>query len=116
MNENIEKRNYDILWDQIELSPSVQIKDGIIRKIIKLDKIQTQKRENICFINDCVELKGKWDNSPVFGSLLSLKLTNISKQSISLCRLVFPTENGLDDLLKEFDYKDISFLRNGYQS
>ncbi|HPO49955.1 MAG TPA: alpha-galactosidase, partial [Spirochaetota bacterium] len=100
----------------IELSPSIQIKVGISRKLIKLNKIPTQKRENVCFINDIVELKGKWDNSPVFGSLLSLKLKNISKHSIKLCRLVFPTENGLDDFLKDFNYKDVAFLRNGYQS
>lgn len=116
INDDNYKKNYDIQWDQIPLSPSIQIKDGILKKLIKLDKISTHKRENLCFINDYVELNGKWDNSPEFGSLLSLKLTNIYKHSIRLCRLVFPTENGLDDLLKEFSYKDISFLRNGYQS
>ena len=111
-----EKRNYDILWDRIELSPSIQLKDGIRKKVFPLKREKTDKREQLDFKNDFVELKGKWDNSPGFGSLLSLKLTNISKKTIRLTRLVFPAENGLDDFLKDFSYFHISFLRNGYQS
>ncbi len=63
-----------------------------------------------------MRLHGTWDNSPEFGSLLSLELTNTSEESIRLARLIFPTENGLDSFLSGFRPDDISFLRNGYQS
>jgi alpha-galactosidase len=112
----VEKRNYPILWDQIGIQPSIQLKYGIRRKLFPLYKILTEKRGELAFGNDFVKLTGKWDNSPEFASLLSLKLTNISKKSIRLTRLVFPTENGLDAFLNGFNPGDISFLRNGYQS
>ncbi len=113
---NNEKLNFDIIWDLLDINPSIQLKFGIKRKIFPLMKKFTGSRSNLLFTNDYVELKGKWDNSPGFGSLLSLKLTNISDSSIRITRLVFPTENGLDNFLKDFDSSNISFLRNGYQS
>ncbi len=114
--KNKETRNYKILWDQIGIRPSIQLKFGIRRKIFPLTNQFTKNRSNIYYVNNYVELKGKWDNSPGFGSLLSLKLKNISDSSIRLTRLVFPAENGLDKFLKGFDPGNISFLRNGYQS
>ncbi|HOJ64731.1 MAG TPA: alpha-galactosidase [Spirochaetota bacterium] len=113
---NGEKINFDIIWDSLDINPSVQLKFGIKRKIFPLKKIETNSRSNLLFKNEYIELKGKWDNSPSFGSLLSLKITNISDSSIRITRLVFPTENGLDNFLKDFDSMNISFLRNGYQS
>lgn len=116
MNNNNERTNFDIIWDSLDINPSVQLKFGIKRKIFPLIEKETKSRSNLLFTNEYIELKGKWDNSPNFGSLLSLKLTNISDSTIRITRLVFPTENGLDSFLKDFDSKHISFLRNGYQS
>lgn len=110
------RRNYDILWDQIEIQPSIQLKTGIIKRTFPLTKQFTGKRDKIYYVNKFIELEGKWDNSPKFGSLLSLKLKNIHSQSIRLARLIFPMENGLDYFIKSFNPADISFLRNGYQS
>ncbi len=114
--KNKEIRNYKILWDQIGINPSIQLKTGIKRKRFPLTKQFTKNRSNIYYVNNYVELKGKWDNSPGFGSLLNLKLKNISDSSIRITRLVFPAENGLDKFLKGFESNNISFLRNGYQS
>jgi alpha-galactosidase len=111
-----ERRNYPILWDEIEINPSVQLKFGIKRKVIPLQRTASGPRGSFRYINEYIELNGRWDNSPVFGSLLCLRLTNISTSSIRITRLVFPTENGLDDYIKDFDPDSISFLRNGYQS
>lgn len=116
MVEPSDKRKYDVLWDQLEISPSVQLKFGIKRKVFPLTKKFSSDRSKLTYVNQYVELTGKWDNSPAFGSRLSLKIKNTSKELIKICRLVFPTENGLDDFLSTFKYKDISFFRNGYQS
>src|SRR4030042_3273064 len=116
IKKNKDIKNYKILWDQIGINPSIQLKFGIRRKIFPLSNQFTKNRSNIYYVNNYVELKGKWDNTPDFGSLLSLKLKNISDSSIRLTRLVFPAENGLDKFLKGFDSSNISFLRNGYQS
>ena len=110
------KRNYEILWDEIEINPSVQLKFGIKRKVIPLQNMSSGPRGSLHYMNEYIELKGRWDNSPGFGSLLSLRMTNISDSSIRITRLVFPTENGLDDYIKDFDPKSLSFFRNGYQS
>ncbi|HPK62581.1 MAG TPA: alpha-galactosidase [Spirochaetota bacterium] len=107
---------YDILWDDININPSVQLKFGIKRRLLPLSRQFTNSRSTLYYVNEFVELSGKWDNSPGFGSLLSLKLKNIYKKSIRIARLVFPAENGLDNYLNNFNSKDISFLRNGYQS
>ena len=117
-NNNLvkEKRSYPILWDQIGISPSIQLKFGIKRKIFQFVTSQQEKRGELHYQNDYVELSGKWDNSPDFGSLLSLKIKNISSKSIRVARLVFPTDSGLDVFLDNFKSNDISFLRNGYQS
>jgi alpha-galactosidase len=63
-----------------------------------------------------VELVGRWSNAPGFGSLLALKLRNTSSESITITRLVFPTENGLDSFLSIEHPEHLAFLRNGYQS
>ncbi len=111
-----ERRKNRILWDQIEICPAVQLKFGIKRKILSLAQQNLARRGLIHYANDKVDLKGRWDNSPRFGSRLALKLTNRSSSSIRIARLVFPTENGLDDFIKGFNAGSISFLRNGYQS
>ena len=72
-----EFQDYNILWDQIEVSPSVQIKVGIKRKNYPLTRQFTSKKNQIYFVNQFIELKGTWNNLPGFGSLLSLELTNI---------------------------------------
>ena len=114
--KNKNTRDYKILWDHIGINPSIQLKFGIKRKLFHLTRQFTKNRSNLYYVNNYVELKGKWDNSPGFGSLLNLKLKNISDSSIRVTRLVFPAENGLDNFLKGFESNNISFLRNGYQS
>jgi len=114
--EEKEIRKYDILWDEADFLPSVQLKIGIKRKIFPLTEQYTNKRETIYYVNKYIELKGKWENSPGFGSLLSLKLKNITDSSLRIARLVFPAENGFDKFLKFSDIKNLSFLRNGHQS
>ncbi len=111
-----DKKRYRIIWDQIGIMPSVQLKFGIKRKVFPLAMQFTKNRDTLHYTNNYVELKGKWDNSPGFGSLLSLKIKNTSDSSIRLTRLVLPAENGLDKFLKGFNPADISFLRNGHQS
>ncbi len=111
-----EQRDYDILWDELELCPSVQLKFGIKRKLFPLDPIKTDQRGALHYSNNYIDLKGEWDNSPGFGSLLSFKLTNRSSSSVRITRIVFPTENGLNDFIRDFETSNISFLRNGYQS
>lgn len=114
--KNKDTQDYKILWDQIGINPSIQLKFGIKRKLFHLTKQFTKNRSNLYYVNNYIELKGKWDNSPAFGSLLNLKLKNISDSSIRITRLVFPAENGLDNFLKGFESNNTSFLRNGYQS
>lgn len=109
-------KDYDILWDDLGLLPKIELKFGIARKKFPLTKQFVSGRGNIYYVNNYIELKGKWDNSPGFGSMLSLKLKNISRNSIKLTRLFFPAENGLDFFLGDFSPHSISFLRNGYQS
>jgi alpha-galactosidase len=115
MSDN-NKIRYRIIWDQIGILPAVQLKFGIKRRLIPMRMHFTKNRDTLHYDNEFIELRGKWDNSPEFGSLLSLKLKNISENSIRLTRLVFPAENGLDKFLKGFSPSNISFLRNGYQS
>jgi len=110
------KNRHRVVWDNVELSPSIQIKTGIRRKVLTLSCQDNSNRDQINFDNELVQLKGKWDNSPGFGSLLSLKLTNKTKKSLRITRLVFPTENGIQSFLQDFKPKNLSFLRNGYQS
>ncbi|HBD95502.1 MAG: hypothetical protein A2015_08030 [Spirochaetes bacterium GWF1_31_7] len=109
-------KNHDILWDDLGLLPKIELKFGIVRKKIPLTKQFISGRGNLYYVNNYVELKGKWDNSPGFGSSLSLRLKNISKTTIRLTRLFFPAENGIDYFLSDFKPGSISFLRNGYQS
>jgi len=111
-----ERRSYDILWDQIPLSPSVQLKYGIRRRLFPLEPVPTDARGHLHYRNEHIDLDCRWDNYPGFGSLLSMKLANVSASSIRITRLVFPTENGLNDFIRDYDPHNISFLRNGYQS
>ena len=115
-SSNNNKPNYNIIWNKINITPSVYLKSGIHREQFPLTEQYTSTRSSLYYVNNFIELKGKWDNSPNFGSLLSLKLKNISKNSIRISKLYFPAENGLDNFLQNFDSKNISFLRNGYQS
>jgi len=115
-NDDKNTRKYPISWDQIELMPTIELKSGILRKTHPLTSINTGKRDRLLYVNNFVELKGKWDNTPEFGSHLTLKLKNISDSSIRLTRLIFPAENGLDSFMTDFRTKNISFFRNGHQS
>ncbi len=111
-----DSRGARINWDSIAVAPAIQLKYGIQRRLCRLENQPTEKRGELLYACEQVRLHGTWDNSPEFGSLLSLELTNTSEESIRLARLIFPTENGLDSFLSGFRPDDISFLRNGYQS
>ena len=111
-----ETRPPRISWDQVPVAPAIQLKYGIQRRLSRLEPLPVERRGEILYGGDQVRLHGSWDNSPEFGSLLSLELTNTSEESIRVARLIFPTENGLDSFLSGFKPDNISFLRNGYQS
>ena len=50
-SQDKEKRDYNILWDQISLFPSIQIKIGIKKKNLPLTKQFTKHRETIYYVN-----------------------------------------------------------------
>ncbi|MBN2443542.1 MAG: alpha-galactosidase [Spirochaetales bacterium] len=108
--------NKGILWNEVDINPAIQVKYGIKREIYPLIRQKSEDRYCIHYRNEFVDLKGIWQNSSGFGSLLQFKLKNISGSSLRITRLVFPAENGLDKFLKGFKTGDISFYRNGYQS
>ena len=101
-------------WRQLELSPSVQTKDGVRRRWSQLVGQPLSRREHLRLNDDQVQLVGRWSNPQRFDSLLSLSLRNTTQESITLTRLVFPTENGLDSFLSIQEWEQLSFLRNGY--
>jgi alpha-galactosidase len=105
-----------VTWDQVAVRPTVQLKYGIQRQLHHLDQERTSERGELVYAGGGVRLSGSWNNSPGFGSLLALELTNTSEESIRVARVTFPTENGLDAFLSVFEPENISFLRNGYQS
>lgn len=109
-------KSYEIIWDSLDLMPTIFVRHGLKNKHYSLKKQPSFGRGNVSYANHLVDLKGKWDNSPGFGSLLSLELRNKSDSSLELSRLVFPAENGLDYFLNYFKSSYISFFRNGYQS
>ena len=108
--------DHAILWDEISIAPAIQLKTGILRKTVPLERQVTGRRGHLTCRNEFVELKGRWEELEENGSTLALKLTNVSSESIRITRLTFPTENGLNAFLGEFDPNNISFMRNGYQS
>ncbi len=109
-------RARSILWQEITISPTLQLKVGIRRRVFPLTRLETGRRGSLHYRSDSAELKGRWENLEEGGAALRLKLTNISSESIRITRLTFPTENGLDAFLGDFDPENISFMRNGYQS
>jgi alpha-galactosidase len=104
------------MWDELEINPSVQLKEGILRQLYPLAGEETHRRDHIRYTNEYVRLEGKWNNFDSYGSELKFSLTNITNTSLRVTRIIFPTENGLDAFIRDFDPKAISFLRNGYQS
>jgi alpha-galactosidase len=105
-----------ILWEEITLNPAIQLKHGVKRELYPLHYQKIKSRDKIKYENNVVNLSGKWDDSPKFGSLIRFRLKNISHSSLRITRLVFPVESGLDKFLKGFNPENISFYRNGYQS
>jgi len=110
------RSHYEILWDQIELDPVCQIKDGVLRRAYQLPLVESRRRGHLLFRNELLELEGHWSDREGFGCRLTFTLKNVSESSIRLTRLVFPAENGLESWLRNFPVKNITFLRNGYQS
>lgn len=108
-----------IFWHEIGISPTIQLKSGVRRQVVPLVRQDTGRRGHLHYGSEQVELSGQWENltdDGESGAILRLRLANRSRESIRITRLTFPTDNGLDAFLGEFDPEDISFLRNGYQS
>ena len=105
-------------WRELEICPTLHTKDGTRRRASPLtrDDDPERSRRDLRFLDERVELTGHWSNEPRFGSLLSLKLRNRSDRSITITRLVFPTENGIEPFLSIESREHLSFLRNGHQS
>lgn len=110
------ERQYDINWRDLIHAPTIELKFGTDRMRFPLEAQATPARKDMSFRNEHVSLAGVWKNLDASVSTLSLSLTNISKKSLRITRLVFPADNGIDNFLKNFSPKTISFLRNGYQS
>ena len=105
-------------WRELEVSPTVHTKEGTHRRASSLtrDPGAQHSRRDLRFFDDQIELTGRWSNEPRFGSLLSLSLRNHTDHSITVTRLVFPTENGIAPFLSIDNRDHVSFLRNGHQS
>ena len=116
VGEKRKRLDRSILWHEITISPTLQLKVGIRRRVVPLVRQETGRRGHLLYRAAAAELKGKWENLEEDGAVLRLKLTNLSSESIRITRLTFPTENGLDAFLGDFDPENISFMRNGYQS
>lgn len=111
-----EPPRHSIEWQHVPLKPIVQLKEGILRKGVPLERIHTSTRAELEFSNGALVLSGRWEEIDRSMSRLSFTLANASSSPVQVTRLRFPAENGLTDYLHHFDVRDISFLRNGYQS
>ena len=111
-----EHPHHTISWDELDIAPAIQIKEGILRRLYNLEREETGHRNQLKYSNELVALEGQWKDFSDYGSELSFRLKNISGSSLRIARLIFPTENGLDDFISDFDPQTLSFLRNGYQS
>ncbi|MFP4536620.1 MAG: glycoside hydrolase family 36 protein [Spirochaetaceae bacterium] len=105
-----------ISWDQIDLEPILQLKYGITRSSVTLERKETGTRARLLFESEQARLEGTWKDIPDFGSVLSLSLTNISEASLRVTRLMFPAQAGINSYARGIRPKDVCFLRNGYQS
>ncbi len=105
-----------ILWDELELRPTIQIKLGTRRRLDPLRPVEGSRPGRPRYRGQEVELEGRWEELDGGGSLLRLRLVNRASESIRVTRLTFPTENGLAAFIGDFRPEKISFMRNGYQS
>ncbi len=112
----MEQTPHSISWNELDIAPSIQIKEGVLRRLVPLNRHETTHRGILRYSNELAELDGQWSNISEIGSVLKFRLTNISEDSIRIARLIFPTESGLDTFISDFDPQAVSFLRNGYQS
>jgi alpha-galactosidase len=105
-----------IEWQQVPLKPIVLLKKGILRKGVPLERLGTSTRAELEFSSGELVLSGRWEEIDSSMSRLTFTLANVSSSPVQIARLRFPAENGLADYLDHADVRDISFLRNGYQS
>ena len=105
-----------ISWDQIDLAPLLQLKFGITRETLPLEKRETGTRVRLRFENRYARLDGRWRDIAGFGSRLELRLTNTSDESIRVTRLIFPADGGINAYASNIRAQDVCFFRNGYQS
>ena len=111
-----ERNSHQISWDQIELDPVLQIKEGITRRTMPMTSVETGTRARIEFANEWARLEGRWHDIAGFGSRLSLRLTNITSGSLRITRLAFPAKGGIHEYVETIRPADVCFFRNGYQS
>lgn len=116
MEHPVDGNDRRISWDQIDLRPILKLKYGITRKTYTLEPRETGTRARLRFENDLVRLDGTWKDTPGFGSVLCLALTNTGDESIRVTRLMFPAEGGINGYARSISPKDLRFFRNGYQS
>lgn len=109
------RRSDRISWDQIELAPVLQIKEGITRGTMSMEPVETGTRARIEFANEWARLEGRWKDVSGFGSRLSLRLTNIAARSLRITRLTFPAKGGIHEYAETVRPSDVCFFRNGYQ-
>lgn len=105
-----------ISWDQVELAPFLQIKEGITRQTRPMEPVETGTRVRLEFRNEWARLEGRWQDIPGFGSRLKLRLINAGDQSLRVTRLTFPAKGGIHEYVASVNPSDVSFFRNGYQS
>jgi alpha-galactosidase len=104
-----------ISWDSIELAPVLQIKEGIKRRTMPMEPVETGTRAIMAFENEWATLRGHWEDVQGFGSRLSLRLTNESSGSLRITRLTFPAKGGIHEYAASIRAADVCFFRNGYQ-
>lgn len=117
---------YSISWDHFRRNiPVAVLKFGVKTRTVKLHRTESGKRRLLSFEDaepdgKYLSLTGRWDNidpsDPSSGSILSLRIKNEHSSSLRVSRVSFRIENGLDEFLKRTRNRDISFLRNGFQS
>lgn len=92
----------------------VELKFGIERKRFSL-KLSELSEDDITYSNEWIEVKSHrehHDNDTIY----SLSVKNLTNRHIRITRLRFPASDGIGPFFKKLNPKNISFLRNGYQS
>jgi len=104
----------DLQTDHIFPKARVELKFGIERRHFILEAGE-DPGGGIRYANELLELVVRRRELPD-GWGYSLRLRSLTTKSIRLTRLRLPIEGGLSAFLGDYDSRQVSFLRNGYQS